>query len=343
MSEKEDISSANLFSKKEDPIINDNPIRSCGSKKIPGSINSITKIRVSTGIKSKKAPKIISSSKKEEIKIFFCEICPLTFDLKSKLRSHMLKHSISRPYKCKTCFKSFKSTVYLSKHMETHREPLEYFSCSLCDFKAKTKPYLKIHFIRKHTDEYNYECLHCGKKFKVQSDFTTHLKDHETEACVCDICGSFYPKRSSLYFHTLYKHKLKVKEYECVTCKKKFKSQKNLNAHKESHKVKYVCDKCGVEFKFKQGLANHLRRHSGEKSCLCPVCGKTFSCLSSQRVHLLTHAGERPYVCDICGQSFTQRSPMMLHRKKHPGVHPTPPPIKITELLHGVRDKSQDN
>ncbi|KAH0566638.1 hypothetical protein KQX54_002764 [Cotesia glomerata] len=335
LSVKEEISSANsvnLFSKKEEEIINDNPIKSCGSKKKLGSINSITKIKVPKGIKSKKA------SKEEEIKRFFCEICGLTFDLKSKLRSHMLKHSISRPYKCKTCFKSFKSTVYLNKHMETHREPAEYFSCGLCDFKAKTKPYLKVHFIRKHTDDYNYECSHCGKKFKVQSDFTTHLKDHDTEACVCDICGSFYPKRSSLYFHTLYKHKLKVKEYECVTCKKKFKSQKNLNAHKESHKVKYVCEKCGVEFKFKQGLANHLRRHSGEKSCLCPVCGKTFSCLSSQRVHLLTHAGERPYVCDICGQSFTQRSPMMLHRKKHPGVHPTPPPIKITELLHGVRD-----
>ncbi|XP_011862568.1 PREDICTED: uncharacterized protein LOC105559114 [Vollenhovia emeryi] len=272
-------------------------------------------------------------------KSHICEICYITFDRKSKLTSHMFKHSNSRPHKCTICSKGFKTGAYLSRHMEIHDEPAQLHACTLCDFKARTKPYLKIHYIRKHTEDYNYSCEQCGKMFKVQSDYTTHMKDHDTESCVCDICGTSYPSKSSLYFHKHYKHKTKIKEFECQVCRKRFKTQKNLDSHAELHKMKYVCEQCGMEFKFKYGLTKHLRTHSGEKSYLCAICGKTFGCLSSQKIHLLTHVGERPYVCDICGQSFTQRSPMMLHRKKHPGVHPPPPPIKITNLLHGVQDK----
>ncbi|XP_025987036.2 zinc finger protein 454 isoform X4 [Solenopsis invicta] len=272
-------------------------------------------------------------------KSHICEICYITFDRKSKLTSHMFKHSNSRPHKCTICSKGFKTGAYLSRHMEIHDEPAQLHACTLCDFKARTKPYLKIHYIRKHTEDYNYSCEQCGKMFKVQSDYTTHMKDHDTESCVCDICGTSYPSKSSLYFHKHYKHKTKVKEFECQICRKRFKTQKNLDSHAELHKMKYVCEQCGLEFKFKYGLTKHLRTHSGEKSYLCAICGKTFGCLSSQKIHLLTHVGERPYVCDICGQSFTQRSPMMLHRKKHPGIHPPPPPIKITNLLHGVQDK----
>ncbi|XP_078037446.1 uncharacterized protein LOC144470319 isoform X8 [Augochlora pura] len=280
-----------------------------------------------------------ASSEESPKKKHTCEICYASFDRKSKHTRHMYKHSNSRPHKCEICSKGFKTSAHLARHMDIHEEPVTWHKCSLCDFKARTKPYLKIHYIRKHTEDYNYKCEQCGKMFKVQSDYTTHVKDHDTESCVCDICGSSYPSKSSLYFHKYYKHKTKVKKFQCQTCKKKFKTQKNLNSHMELHKIKYVCEQCGMESKTKYGLTKHLRTHSGEKSYLCAICGKTFGCLSSQKIHLLTHVGERPYVCDICGQSFTQRSPMMLHRRKHPGVHPAPPPIKITNLLHGVQDK----
>ncbi|XP_076628969.1 uncharacterized protein LOC143345562 isoform X26 [Colletes latitarsis] len=278
-------------------------------------------------------------SEKLKKKVHTCEICYASFDRKSKHTRHMYKHSNSRPHKCEICSKGFKTSAHLARHMEIHYEPVTWHKCNLCDFKARTKPYLKIHYIRKHTEDYNYKCEQCGKMFKVQSDYTTHVKDHDTESCVCDICGSSYPSKSSLYFHKYYKHKTKVKKFQCQTCNKKFKTQKNLESHTELHKIKYVCEQCGMEFKTKYGLTKHLRTHSGEKSYLCAICGKTFGCLSSQKIHLLTHVGERPYICDICGQSFTQRSPMMLHRRKHPGIHPPPPPIKITNLLHGVQDK----
>ncbi|XP_076288009.1 uncharacterized protein LOC143212765 isoform X11 [Lasioglossum baleicum] len=289
--------------------------------------------------KRKKTSSPLLSFEEPPKKKHTCEICYASFDRKSKHTRHMYKHSNSRPHKCAICSKGFKTSAHLARHMEIHDEPVTWHTCSLCDFKARTKPYLKIHYIRKHTEDYNYKCEQCGKMFKVQSDYTTHVKDHDTESCVCDICGSSYPSKSSLYFHKYYKHKTKVKKFQCQTCKKKFKTQKNLDSHMELHKIKYVCEQCGMEFKTKYGLTKHLRTHSGEKSYLCAICGKTFGCLSSQKIHLLTHVGERPYVCDICGQSFTQRSPMMLHRRKHPGVHPAPPPIKITNLLHGVQDK----
>ncbi|XP_034944297.1 zinc finger protein 557-like [Chelonus insularis] len=290
--------------------------------------------------KKKLTSRLIERNKLDKEKdVHKCEICGMNFDRKSKLISHMFKHSNLKPYKCNICLKVFKTNTYLSKHMEIHDESSQYYSCSVCDFQARSKSYLKVHYIRKHTQEYKFNCVQCGKMFKVQSDYTTHMKDHDMESCVCDICGGSYSNKSSLYFHKHYKHVSTIKEFECSTCKKRFKNQKNLNSHIELHNMKYVCEQCGMEFSFKYGLTKHLRTHSGEKLYLCAICGKTFSCLSSQKIHLLKHAGERPYVCDICGQSFTQRSPMMLHRKKHPGVHPPPPPIKITSLLHGVQEK----
>ncbi|XP_044010989.1 putative zinc finger protein 66 [Aphidius gifuensis] len=168
------------------------------------------------------------------------------------------------------------------------------------------------------------------------------MKDHDNESCICDICGKTYNNKSSLTYHRYNKHKEIIKNFSCEDCNKRFKTKKNLSNHMELHKTKYICEECGAQLKTKYGLTKHRKIHL-EKSHVCPICGVAFSNLSSQKVHLLRHVGERPYVCDICGQNFSQRSPMMSHRKrKHPGDLPPLPPIKITDLLHGVRDKRKE-
>lgn len=173
-------------------------------------------------------------------------------------------------------------------------------TCAICNIIFDCKSKLEIHMTL-HNDSTLYRCDVCSKSFKTHSNMMRHME--------------FYCEPKQIY-----------------TCESK--------SHEKLHEMKYICEQCGMEFKRRYGLTKHMRTHSAEKKCLCAVCGKTFKSLSAQKVHLLTHVGERPYVCDLCGKSFTQRSPMMLHRRtKHPEITVAPPPIKITGLLHGVKDK----
>lgn len=283
----------------------------------------------------------ITQDEKKKKKLHFCHICGKIHFSKGVLKTHMLSHSDSRPHKCSTCSKAFKTQLTLSRHMYVHKINKERYNCQVknCDFYASTRSYLKVHHKRKHTNGFNLTCEICGKKYKIQSDLTTHLKTHNSESSICDICGKIYKNAAALYSHKHTKHGEIIKNFTCDVCKKKFKNKKNLTTHLELHKIKYKCDVCDAELKSHYGLTKHREIHL-EKKFKCTVCDATFTNSSSRKVHLLKHIGERPYVCDICGQSFSQRSPMMLHRKKqHPGNLPPLPPIKITDLLHKIGEK----
>lgn len=304
-------------------------------------INSMQSDEMSLN-KKKSKPLIKKKTTPMEL-IYSCEICQKTFKRKNRLVDHMYRHSISQPHACSICSKKFKSIRSLNIHKKIHNASNIFYSCNLCDYQTTIKASLKSHQIRRHTQEYKFNCQHCGKLFKLMTDYKYHLNDHKTEMLICEICGISFTNKNSFYGHIKYRHNTSVKKFECEICKKKFINQTNLNNHIELHKIKFICDQCGKEFRFKYNLAKHIHLHSDEKSFLCNICGKTFRQISSQKIHLLTHVGEKPYKCDICGQSFTQRSPMMLHRRKqHADVHSRPPSINIKSLLLNMENKIID-
>lgn len=141
--------------------------------------------------------------------IYTCDICECTFKWKTKLTEHMYSHTNHKTYKCKICLKIFVKKKNLSNHMKMHVLPKVLYFCDYCDYQTTRNDHLKIHNIRKHTDNYNFNCEHCGKKFKLQSDYRYHLQDHNKDSCMCDICGMSYSSRGSLYNHKQIKHKTK--------------------------------------------------------------------------------------------------------------------------------------
>ncbi|KAL6447641.1 hypothetical protein ACFW04_000078 [Cataglyphis niger] len=223
-------------------------------------------------------------------------------------------------------------------------------SCDICKitFDRRRLEYKK-HML-KHSNNYNFQCDVCAKKFKYKNNMNRHKVKVHSEAslytcqycdfstihypCICDVCSVATTNRMSLYFHKNYKHKMKDVNFQYPMYKKKLQTQKNLNNHVKQHVRTYMCEECGMELMRKAALKKHIKTHSGEKPYLCHICKKSFASATSRKVYLLTHSRIRPYICTICGRSFTQRPALSVHwKKKHSDVTEIPLSVSIRNII----------
>ncbi|XP_046141158.1 zinc finger and SCAN domain-containing protein 12-like isoform X11 [Osmia bicornis bicornis] len=239
-----------------------------------------------------------------------------------------------KPYKCDMCKKAYQSERALEKHKVIH-QPDYFFKCDICNAKFKKRYSVKRHNLRVHTgdDESKFVCEHCGRRYKVKTDLTLHVKKaHNSEPQVCRFCGKTVIDISGHEWKHRKRNKELKYEHHCHLCNKKFRQRIILDNHLRLHEEGFKCEECGQKHRSSQELINHRKlKHREPKSYLCTICQKTFACTSNFYQHVLTHAGVRPYKCDICDEDFTQRSSMLRHRRQHPGPLPpmewTPPHV----------------
>ncbi|XP_076629085.1 uncharacterized protein LOC143345624 [Colletes latitarsis] len=258
-----------------------------------------------------------------------CDHCSRRFLKKSNLVEHLKKHR----HRCPDCPKTFRLRRYLTSHTEKiHR--LQVYDCSVCDYKSNNKGTLKNHYIRLHTNNYNFACDVCGKQFKIKKALNHHVKQNHSDAppIVCDVCGHFSKNLHALKAHMKYRHY--KPEFICRICRRGMTTQENLEQHLTWHETreKVLCPTCGKRFRGRD-LDSHMRVHTGVKPFPCPVCGKSFRRQTAQEQHVLIHTGKRPYVCDICGQAFAQKPGLICHRKRHPGPLPPLPVVSIKNIV----------
>lgn len=168
------------------------------------------------------------------------------------------------------------------------------------------------------TSERPHSCDVCGKKFKVRSVLTRHMKTHTGEKPYrCGVCGKSFIQRS--YLHTHMNSHAEQKPYTCGFCGKGFTQLGNMNVHTRIHTGErpHRCGECGKNFREKADLVKHRIIHSGEKPYACSVCSMKFSAQSNLTRHMRTHSGERPHSCAACGKRFIQRSHLVIHMKRH--------------------------
>ncbi|KAJ3232460.1 hypothetical protein HDU81_002970 [Chytriomyces hyalinus] len=93
----------------------------------------------------------------------------------------------------------------------------------------------------------------------------------------------------------------------------------STTARSETGKFPCPYAQCPKAFKFKAGLAVHIRVHSGERPFECKLCNKTIQTKNRLTVHERGHSGEAHYLCDQPGCSY--RGKQLCDLKDHSIVH----------------------
>ncbi|EDW50694.1 GM14770 [Drosophila sechellia] len=171
-------------------------------------------------------------------------------------------------------------------------------------------------------------CSICQQKFKKQSRFEEHMKDHNDLLpfqCQEESCRKGFITAGALRLHLDYAHSKKKDEIPCTVegCQFVFSRLRLLTIHlKKVHNQTRVsaprgeqsCKECGVVFRCPMAMKKHMYTHTGEEFPYpCTICGKGFCINSALKNHLLRHAGIKNYVCQYCGVRKTTRQEWSTH------------------------------
>ncbi|KAM6120167.1 LOW QUALITY PROTEIN: PR domain zinc finger protein 5 [Pterocles gutturalis] len=213
---------------------------------------------------------------------------------------------------CPNCESSFASQEILAEHLQTlHQKPSE---------------------------EKEFKCRNCGKKFPVKQALQRHYEQHK-EACrgdarfICkaDSCGKRFKSKDALKKHKENVHSGNSrKKLMCSVCNKKCSSATNLQDHRKVHEI-FECQECDKKFISANQLKRHMITHSGnvqnntnlyiKTPYTCEVCNKSFKRLDQVTAHKIIHSEDNSK-CKLCGTGFAHRNVYKNHKKTHSEERP---------------------
>ena len=207
--------------------------------------------------------------------------------------------------------------------------------CQYCDKTFTCSYYLKRHIVC-HTQEHNFPCDECDKKFRHRASLLKHKKMHQGIVYTCHLCGKVYAYPDGLNEHIKEKHLnpngyIKPEDREktavCDHCGKAYHHNSDLTRHKivkHTKEFPLKCDKCGLGFLSckRKNYEKHITKCKGKSSgkiseWTCEQCGKVFNKKSNYQVHLKHHSQIKDFSCMSCGKSFFAKRALIMHTEKH--------------------------
>ena len=262
--------------------------------------NIDVKVKDSQSVASNSSTKeICGAAPQSDLTSHSCKKCGRKLSSEKKLEIHLRIHQEQSVKVCRSigCMESFETQDLLNEHkfavhgiVGTHVKE----KCKICD-KMFRKMHMSNHKLR-HSNEKNFVCNECGKRFKRKNSLDPHMLIHQgTKNFHCDQCGQDFFSRPALTNHI-------------------------NNKHNQDNPI--ICSECGKNCGNKYNLISHMARHTGEKKFACRFDGcKTKMRLAHMRtVHEKIHTGIKDHQCTICPKAFVQKTALVQHLKRHRGI-----------------------
>lgn len=261
-----------------------------------------------------------------------CDDCDSTFTRPGNLSVHrkMVHHKFM--WTCKICEKSFKKRYQMNNHVNRLHNKVKAFECHVCGMKYRYQTSLQIHKLSKHgIGTMKFKCTHCGQTFIERKLFTKHVRKHTGEKpFLCSYCGQTFAMDDELKRHLIKVHQT-GSGFTCDSCGKLFFKRYLLKAHlgkcannntdQRRLRLYYNCRHCGLKFKGRQTLSDHLNEHTMEerKPFACSECGKAYGSKYYLSYHMKIHTGQTPFKCHFCSKGFALRADLRRHLCTHTG------------------------
>ncbi|CAH1780288.1 unnamed protein product [Owenia fusiformis] len=155
---------------------------------------------------------------------------------------------------------------------------------------------------------------------------------------MCQVCGTFYTRKSSLNSHILKEHTEGYDRYihKCKECGKGFQNAYYLKGHvltnHSDSEPTFQCHKCGKKFFQRHTLSNHFKQKHLASYLKCRLCHSGFN----NKALLHNHFSKKHnaqfswsefiqgyHSCNQCGKLCTTEDQLKKHLKKCQEVHKT--------------------
>ncbi|KAK2168145.1 hypothetical protein LSH36_20g12025 [Paralvinella palmiformis] len=234
------------------------------------------------------------------------------------------------PCQIKGCNRTFKKLKALLEHQTKPHGPF-ICDVDDCGREFQALKTLKTHIRITHRDGFRFVCQEpgCGRAFKVADSLRKHMISHSSErTCICSECGAAFKYKHSLQKHMAV-HDSSMYKYHCPIegCNMAYHTPSELRNHHERKHTdcnNWACDICGKEFKCRENYKCHVRTHSDKSSFkhICPEegCGMKFRLKRYLRQHMVQHETPKgPFTCPLegCGRVFWKNSAYERHIINH--------------------------
>ena len=211
---------------------------------------------------------------------------------KSRLEASTSDLEAEGEHVCSECGSSFSSLAWMFYHMATIHveEGTKVYKCRFCTFSISNKNQSLLEHLMVHTEEKNWVCRFCGKKFRARKTLSNHERLHTGEKKLkCNKCDARFVQKTSLVSHIKAHHRnteLKLSSLACRFCGREFKYEKTLKNHVKLHKVK-LSSIGDIASDIRQGVGSKKNK---KQKFACSTCPVKLSTLIAKKSHEKKHS-----------------------------------------------------
>lgn len=244
----------------------------------------------------------------------FCLVCNVSYESINLLNEHRGK----RGFICRVCAAFFDSHTDLENHFTTHQS----YNCKTCGemFLCKTDLYQHKKTSEMCNKQVLYECEICSKKFSRERNLKSHKSVYHSDNVdnfECIVCRKTFKTSFLLTNHLRHSHI--VHEYiECKICHTLCLGPERFKTHFKSHNEdsQFPCPDCGEVFNKKSLLRSHMPSHDFSIN-LCEICGESIRGKVAMKNHVDYKHQTGTFFCNLCNMKFDTKRKMVIHRKSH--------------------------